>query len=178
MPWLLLLNAGRFPLIDPQDPPEPLIVRIQLLNGQPACPHRRFAAAVLCTALALTLSGCGGDAGNAKASPRVNAAGKAEVDGKPIPAGTVTFLHIETGNMAVCTIEDGAYASESDQGPNPGINTVTIDARETQDGNPMWATSYSEQNIQVADGADFTKDFNVTGSNMKPFDPKSVQVDN
>lgn len=128
--------------------------------------------------LALGLSGCGGAAGDGKASPRVNASGKAEVDGKPIPAGTVTFLHIETGNMAVCPINGGRYASESGQGPNPGINSVIIDARETADGNPMWAKNWTEQNVQVADGADFTKDFNVTGSEMKPFDPASIQVDN
>lgn len=150
---------------------------IQLLNGAARNSHPVFAA-VLCASLALTFSGCGGDAGNAKVSPRVVASGKAEVDGKPIAAGTVTYLHIETGNMAVCPIDNGTYASESDLGPNPGINTVTIDARESQDGNPLWATSYSEQNITVPDGADFNKDFNVTGSQMKPFDPASVQVDN
>jgi hypothetical protein len=135
--------------------------------------------AVASASLAVILSGCGGGAaGDGKATTRVNASGKVEVDGKPIPAGTVTFLHNDTGNMAVCPIDDGTYESESDQGPNPGLNAVIIEARETEDGNPMWATNWKQQNVQVADGKDFTEDFKVDGSKMKPFDPKSIQVDN
>jgi hypothetical protein len=135
-------------------------------------------AAVVCASLAVMLAGCGGDAGNAKATARVKASGKVELDGQPIPAGTVTFLHNDTGNAAVCPIDDGTYESEADQGPNPGLNAVTIDARQTEDGDPMWANSWREMNVQVADGADFTKDFKITGAEVKPFDPKSVQVDN
>jgi len=136
------------------------------------------AAAVVCATLVCTLPGCGGAAGDGKATTRVNASGKVEIDGKPIPAGTVTFLHNETGNSAVCVIDDGEYESESGQGPNPGINTVMVDAKETEDGTSMWASSWKKQNVTVADGADFTEDFKITGSEVKPFDPKSVQVDN
>lgn len=140
--------------------------------------NRMSCAALVCASLALVLSGCGGDAVDTNAKNRINATGKVELDGKPIPAGTVTFLQIETGNMAVCPIDDGTYASESGSGPNPGINTVIIDARETEDGDPMWASNWTKQNVQIADGADFAEDFKITGSEMKPFDPKSVQVDN
>lgn len=132
----------------------------------------------MCATLACTLPGCGGATADGKTTDRIKASGKVELEGKPIPAGTVTFLHNDTGNIAVCPIDDGTYESESDQGPNPGLNAVIIDAKETEDGDPMWANSWRKQNVQVADGAEFTEDFKITGGEVKPFDPSKVQIDN
>ncbi|MFO1095780.1 MAG: hypothetical protein U0992_21105 [Planctomycetaceae bacterium] len=135
------------------------------------------AAGMACLFLASSLPGCGGAApGGGSKAQRVNASGKIEVDGKPIPAGTVTFTNIETGNEAKCPISDGTYASESGQGPNPGQNSVIVIGKETAEGNPMWSKAWTKT-VEVVADKDFTEDFNVDSKKMKPFDPKTIIID-
>lgn len=138
---------------------------------------RAISCAAACLWLAWTcgLSGCGGGSVDAPKTPRVGASGKVTFDGQPVPAGTVTYLHTETGHMAVCLIDGGEYASESGQGPNPGQNTVTIVGLESDEGNPLWGGAWMKQ-VNVGDG-DVTENFEIAKSDVKPFDPKSVQID-
>jgi hypothetical protein len=77
--------------------------------------------------------------------------------------------------MAVCLIDNGEYASESGQGPNPGQNTVTVIGMESADGNPLWGGAWMKK-VDVGDG-DVTEDFEIAKTDVKPFDPKSVQID-
>jgi hypothetical protein len=120
-------------------------------------------------------SGCGGASVDAPKTPRVGASGTVTFDGQPVPAGTVTYLHPATGHLAVCLIDDGEYVSESGQGPNPGQNTVTIVGMESAEGDPLWGGAWTKQ-VDVGDG-DVTEDFEIAKSAVKPFDPKSVQID-
>ena len=132
------------------------------------------ALSVVCLSLAGSLAGCGGGAvDDSKKTPRVNATGKVEFDGKPIPAGTVAFMHQETGNVGTCTISDGTYTSDDGQGPNPGLNTVMITAKETADGSPLWAKPWTKQQVQVGD-ADFTENFSIKATEVKPYDPNAA----
>ena len=122
------------------------------------------------------LAGCGGDAVDVKKSPRVNASGKVEFDGKPVPYGTVTFINQATGNLAVCNISGGQYSNARGEGPNPGDNAVTIVGKEQADGNPMWAKAWATQ-VKVGD-KDFKEDSSIKAADVKPFDPNKVQIDN
>jgi len=128
----------------------------------------------VCLCLASTLSGCGGGAVDPPTDDRINASGKVEVDGQPIPAGTITFLHTETGYNAICNIDDGEYESDSGKGPNAGNNTVLIEGKETADGNSMWREPWVKQNVQVGD-SEFTEDFSIASDDMEPFDPSNNQ---
>lgn len=131
---------------------------------------------LLCLTLVCSLPGCGGGKGDEKKSATVPASGKVEFDGKPIPAGTVTFISVATGNMATCTISNGSYSCASSAGPNPGDNAVTIMGKETADGNPMWGRAWTKQ-VKVGD-KEFKEDFSIKANEVKPFDPKSLEVDN
>lgn len=130
-------------------------------------------SSLLCVALVCSLSGCGGGGKDAKKTPTVNASGKVEFDGKPIPAGTVTFIHATSGNMATCTISNGSYSSPRGEGPNPGDNAVTIMGKEKADGNQMWAKAWTKQ-VKVGD-KEFKEDFSIKADEVKPFDPSKVQ---
>ena len=134
------------------------------------------ATSAVCFALAFCLQGCGGeDVKGTDNNPRVNASGKVEFDGKPVAAGTVTFLQAETGNYAICEIYDGTYESEDGAGPNPGKNAVSIVAKETADGYPLWQQAWKKQ-VEVGT-TDFTEDFAIKASEIKPLDPNSIKVD-
>lgn len=134
----------------------------------------RMAAPGLSLLLACCLSGCLGGVEPPK-TPRVDASGKVDFDGQPLPAGTVTFLHHDTGHMAICMIKDGYYESESGEGPNPGTNTVTIMGKETADGYPMWQRPWTKD-VQVGE-EDFAEDFSIKSSEVKALDPSTIQVD-
>jgi len=129
----------------------------------------------VCLGLAAGLSGCGGGV-EPPETERVNASGKVEFDGKPVPAGTVSFLHESTGHNAICTISDGTYESTSGKGPNPGKNVVMITAQESAEGNPMWGQPWKKR-VEVGD-ADFAEDFTIPADQVRPFDPKNaIQAD-
>ena len=130
----------------------------------------------VCVCLASSLSGCGGGAVDEPTTARINVSGKVELDGQPVPAGTVTFLHADTGYSAICNIYDGEYESDSGKGPNPGNNTVLIDGKEEADGNSMWQQKWKKMNFQVGD-SEFTEDFSIASDEVTPFDPSSIQVD-
>jgi hypothetical protein len=135
----------------------------------------RFSIALGLAALT-GLGGCGGGGKEKGASlPRVKASGKVEFDGNPVPAGTVSFLNSQTGNISVCKISHGRYSSSSGEGPNPGENTVTIVGKESDDGTPLWAGAWSKK-VQVEQSG-FQEDFSISSSEVKPFDPKSIQID-
>lgn len=129
----------------------------------------------LCLALVGAMSGCGGGAADGHVTERVNVSGTVKFDGQPLPAGTVTFMNHQTGNMAICEIDDGEYENESGEGPNPGTNTVQIMGKESADGNPMWARPWTKE-INVGD-SDFEQDFEIQSSEVEPFDPSSVRID-
>lgn len=143
-------------------------------GAHPTKQVRGVASAVACMAFTLVLAGCGGGV-EPPTTARVNASGKVTFDGKPVPAGTVTFLHNETGHMAVCPINDGAYENESGQGPNPGQNTVTIVGMDAEGGTEMWSGAWTKT-VQVGEG-DFTEDYAITSAEVKPYDPQSRPVD-
>ncbi|MBX3437772.1 MAG: hypothetical protein KF861_09795 [Planctomycetaceae bacterium] len=84
-------------------------------------------------------------------------------------------MQTTTGNVAICDITNGVYKSKSGEGPNPGQNLVMVQGKESADGNPMWSKPWSKT-IAVGEG-DFTEDFSVKSTEVKPFDPKSVPID-
>jgi hypothetical protein len=123
-------------------------------------------------------SGCGGGGGGKKegaSKPRVSASGKVEFDGNPIPAGTVSFMNLQTGNIAVCPIYNGSYSSKRGEGPNPGENTVNIVGRESEDGDPMWAGAWTKK--VTVDESGYKGDFSISSDQVRPFDPSKVEID-
>ncbi len=143
-----------------------------------ALKHLTSTATLTALYLSLTcaLLGCGG--GNSAppkgGSPRVSASGNVEFDGEPVPAGTLNFLHYETGYIATCEIDGGWYESESDKGPNPGKNTVSIDGMDA-DGNRLWQRPWQKE-VTIGD-SEFSEDFSVPKADVTPFDPASIQID-
>ena len=136
---------------------------------------RRAAAHAVALAVAVSLitglAGCFGGApiDEKNVTDRVPVSGTVEFDGQPIVAGTVTFMNQKTGNMAVCQIDDGYYESESDQGANPGLNTVIVEAKEDEDADPMWAQSWTTQ-VEVGK-EEHTEEFKIGKLEVQPFDP-------
>lgn len=133
------------------------------------------AAALFCLSLVCSLPGCGGAGKEGPTTPRVAASGKVEFDGKPLPAGTVTFRNHATGNTAICEISNGKYSCSADEGPNPGANVVTVMGMAKAGADPMWARPWSKQ-VEVGQ-TDFSEDFSIPAGEVQPFDPASVQVD-
>lgn len=134
------------------------------------------AAFVICLSLIASLPGCGGGADKKGApKPRVNVSGKVEFDGKPVPAGTVTFINATTGDIATCKISDGSYSNARGEGPNSGDCAVTIVGMDKADGTPLWGGAWTKQ-VKVGE-KDFKEDFSIKSSDVKPFNPKSRPVD-
>ncbi|MGE0378918.1 MAG: hypothetical protein AB7I48_16795 [Planctomycetaceae bacterium] len=52
---------------------------------------------------------------------------------------------------------------------------MTVMGQLAPDGNPMWARAWTKQ-VDVGD-SDFAEDFSIKSTEVKPFDPKSIQVD-
>jgi len=133
------------------------------------------ARVAVCLCLVSSLSGCGGGAADPPKTPRVNASGKVEFDGQPLPAGTLTFTHVDTGHNAICNIYDGEYESDSGNGPEPGNNLVFVKGQEEAEGTGMWQNPW-KKDVVVGD-SDFTEDFSIASNEVKPFDPSTVQED-
>jgi len=129
----------------------------------------------VCLCLASSLSGCGGGGADPPKTGRVDVSGKVEFDGQPVVAGTVTFLHVDTGHNAICNIDDGEYESDSGQGANPGKNVVLINGMETADGHRMWQQPWKKE-VQVGD-SEFAEDFSIASNQVKPYDPSTNQQD-
>lgn len=130
------------------------------------------------TALAVcalaALSGCGGDPPEGgKELPRSSASGKVTFDGQPIPAGSVTFMHADSGTYANYPFEDGEYESTSGDGPVIGKNTVIVVGMDQPNGTPMWGGTWSRE-VEITGDA-FEQDFDVKKSETKPYvAPKPV----
>jgi hypothetical protein len=129
---------------------------------------------VLGACLLATFSGCGQEpAEGGKDHPRASASGKVTFDGQPIPSGSVTFMHAESGTYANCPIEDGEYESESGDGPIIGKNTVTVVGVDGPNGTQLWGGAWSQQ-VDIT-GDTFEQSFDVKKSETKPYvAPKPV----
>ncbi len=66
---------------------------------------------LLACAASSAIIGCGGESVPA-GRERVSAYGKVSFDGKPVPAGSVSFLHTASGNSGYCPIVNGEYEEE------------------------------------------------------------------
>lgn len=77
---------------------------------------------VVMAAVLVGVGGCGGAGG----PERVEVAGKVELDGQPLDAGTITFIPQGTGTAATGPIAEGQYALPLTQGPSPGKCRVEI----------------------------------------------------
>jgi hypothetical protein len=114
------------------------------------------------------ISGCSGSSaeGNVEQN-RASASGKATFKGAPIPAGSVVFLHVDSGTYSNCPISDGSYESESGDGPVHGKNTVNIVGLEGENGKPLWSGVWSHE--VTVEGDDFSQDFDVKAEEVKPY---------
>jgi hypothetical protein len=72
-------------------------------------------------------SGCGPSDG----FPHVGVSGKVMLSGKPLAAGTITFVPMVSGPAAHGTIADGSYAIARAEGPGPGSYRVEISSIQT-----------------------------------------------
>jgi len=131
---------------------------------------KQAATGVCGLAIVCAFAGCGAAEKEVSGTPRVAASGKVEFDGKPLEAGTLSFLNQDSGNTTVITIRGGAYDVDADEGPNPGPNAVMIMG--TADGKPMWANAWKGK-ASVGD-TDFAQDFQIAGSDVKPYDPNAA----
>ena len=133
-----------------------------------------------CTAVALgcatffAIIGCGGDTA-LPGRDRVSASGKVLFDGKPVPAGGVSFLHKASGNTGYCPITNGEYEEEDGQGPVVGENTMTVVGLEMVDGNPLWGGNYSKEVVIGKDG--FKEDMTIMAADVQPADKNYINVD-
>jgi len=118
--------------------------------------------------LLTVFSGCGSDAAEGgKAQTRATASGTVTFKGQPIPAGSVTFTHLDSGVYSNCPIDDGTYESERNEGPVIGKNTVNIVGLESEGGKPQWSGVWSQQ-VDVA-GEDFVLNLEVKEDEVKPY---------
>jgi hypothetical protein len=121
---------------------------------------------VLVAAVLAGASGCGETGAGAVKRPRAAASGKVEFDGKPIPAGSVVFLHLDSGIYSTCPISNGSYKSVRGDGPIAGKNVVSVIGLEAADGKPLWGGAWSRE-VEVQ-GATFHEDFKVKPDDVKP----------
>lgn len=122
----------------------------------------------------LVAVGCGGDKGPAGPA-RASASGKVTFDGKPVVAGSVSFIHKESGNPGMCVIVNGEYKDEEGNGPVIGDNTLSITGLEMIDGKSLWGGVYSKEVTVTKEG--FKEDFAITAAEVKPADPNYVNPD-
>jgi len=132
---------------------------------------RAIAAAAVLFAV-FVVSGCGASDGK-PSKPRASASGKAIFDGKPIPAGYVTFIHKESGTAATCPITEGEYESLSGEGPLIGDNSVTVSALDKVDGQPLFGGGKPMDAKVEASG--YTGDITLAADDVKPATP--IEVD-
>jgi len=88
---------------------------------------------VLSLSLIVSISGCGSKAtGKSAPKPQIRVSGKVTIDGKPVPAGRITFINAATGNTTTAMISNGSYSttSETGKGVNHGENAVSIIGKE------------------------------------------------
>jgi hypothetical protein len=71
--------------------------------------------------IAIAAVGCGSADPN-----RLPVAGTVTVDGRPLDAGTITFLPVEGGPPASVTIEAGTFAIDAGSGPGSGPCQVEV----------------------------------------------------
>ena len=130
----------------------------------------RISVSVCC--VSMISIGCGGGGGNSKvvAKPRVSASGKITIDGKPVAAGSISFVNHETGNSGSGTIVDGAYTVKAADGPNPGANAVVVVAKEKAGEDDKWQWS---DKVDVP-AAGYTGDFAIVQKQTKPAKKKVV----
>ena len=132
----------------------------------------RSASLLLCTSLMFGLLAFSAIIGCGDSTPpgpeRATASGKVEFDGKPVPAGSVSFIHKESGNMSSCMITNGVYTSEVNEGPVLGENTLSVSGYAVIDGKPLWGGVYSKMVTVAKDG--FNEDFSITPAEVKPPD--------
>lgn len=146
------------------------------MSGQ----SRRTAWLVRCAVLFLFVSsaaglgGCGGATGEgATDHPRASASGTVTFDGKPVPAGSVQFTHLDTGIYSNCPIDEGTYENESGQGPVIGKNTVTITGLDGENGKQLWSGAWSRE-VDVT-GEAFEQNFEVKADEVQPY--KDIGMD-
>ncbi|WP_010582592.1 hypothetical protein [Schlesneria paludicola] len=112
-----------------------------------------------------TSVGCGdAQSGKFKAKPRSVASGTVSLDGKPVAIGAVVFTHKESGLPSICPVENGAYKSPADKGPQIGVNSVLVSAK-GEDGKMLWSTPTAED--VAVDDTKFAKDFALTNKQVK-----------
>ena len=140
--------------------------------------HPKACVFGLATALLVSV-GCGGSADKSKFKPfeRGTASGAVTLDGKPVPAGSISFRHKDSGNRAVCQIKDGSFASASGQGPQLGVNVAEVFGRETNDPYApyLWGGSFTQEVTIEKSG--FKGDFAVTKDKVKPPPPPPKKDD-
>lgn len=124
--------------------------------------------------LLAALSGCSSDPGEgSQERARTSASGTAMFDGKPIPSGSVTFLHTESGTYANCPIHDGKYASVSGEGPVIGSNLTSVVGLQEPHGTPLWGGVWSQQ-VEITSDS-FKQNFDIKPADTKPYvAPKPV----
>ena len=133
---------------------------------------RRVITATALYLAVFAVSGCGGSDGK-PSKPRATASGKATFDGKPIPAGFVTFIHKESGTSASCPISEGEYESVSGEGPLIGDNAVTVSALDKVDGQPLFGGG-KPMDVKV-EASGYTGDVTLTAEDVKPV--AAIEVD-
>ncbi len=85
--------------------------------------HHRL---ILGLALAAVV-GCG----DASEPPRLAVSGKVTLDGKPLPAGQLTFVPLDGRTASVAEVRDGAFRADGADGPAAGRYQVAIYAVES-----------------------------------------------
>jgi hypothetical protein len=125
-------------------------------------------AILLGAAMLAGVSGCSSDpAEGGKDNPRASASGSVTFNGQPIPAGSVTFTHLDSGTYSTCPIDDGTYENESGDGPLIGKNVVTVVGLEAAGGKPQWSGAWSKE-VDIA-GDTFEQNFEVQSDEVKPY---------
>ena len=124
----------------------------------------RISAVACC--VSMIAIGCGGSGANPKvvAKPRASASGKVTIDGKPVVAGAISFINLESGNSAGGAIKDGAYSIKAAEGPNPGLSTVIVIGKEKAGEDDKWQWNSSV----TIPPAGYTGEHTITQKETKP----------
>lgn len=130
---------------------------------------RQSAVGLLLGLSLVTIVGCGKS--GPPPVPREDVAGTVTFDGSALPFGYIEFRNEELQTISTIPIKEGAYKSETGQGPAAGKNKVYVSGSKEEEGMPLWTGAFTTE-MEIAKGKNDGKDVAIEKKAVKPYNPK------